>query len=168
MFRLWPSPAMRGSNCSLMVPPSLDALVNSVAFKTVPSRPSSRRIGNSVNSDGDGSLGYTPVVSLLLAACPHAVIGGVIGVIIEPLKGIALKFRPHAVSKSHKVCLPLLADRDASTTIVWVAFMPWIGAALLHVLPSFVQRVMDNSHTSSNTGVDGYCNTGNGGFGGVP
>ena len=93
------------------------------------------------------------VHSLLVPCGPPAITGGVVAVVVDPVKAVARRRSfPHMLEKHLEGLRPFSADLDAATSVVGVVLGVWILAgSLLHSAPG---RVLDGS-TNSGPRVSG-------------
>jgi hypothetical protein len=87
------------------------------------------------------SFAIPPVVPLFHHGCPSAVGRLIVAVDIYPINGkaicIAVSHCP--VIEGLKVIQPLIADLDASTTVILVFLVIGVVASLLHAIPNPMQ-----------------------------
>lgn len=85
-----------------------------------------------------------PVVGLLLAGGPAAILGAIGPVVINPVYGRSGRTRPHVGHELRKIA-PCIADGNASATVVGIGGISGIEAAPTHLGPNPVEGVASPS-----------------------
>ena len=99
-------------------------------------------IGNEDCITGDSGI------NRLLASCgPAAVVGAVVSVIINSVKGVSFGSFPHVLNK-HPEIKPSWPDGDAATPVVDVIVHLRILTPLVHKVPSVIEGVVTFAYTA--------------------
>lgn len=128
------SDPFRLSHCSFDGPAMLETTPNQT-------RTESRDFSQFASGSYDSFIGQSPcipsVVGLGFHAGPSAVFRSVVTVWVNAIKRESARLLAHVFKKSKKA-IPSLAHLDATTSVVMVAFLPWVGASRLHGSPRSV------------------------------
>lgn len=84
------------------------------------------------------SLNRSPIVVLLFSRSPTAVAWLVIAVIVDAVKGSTTRAWSHVLKKLSEIVLPLWADRNTSSTVVFVRRKRPVSATGSHGVPRVV------------------------------
>lgn len=95
-------------------------------------------VGDAIHCDVPG---IAPVSLLGLHASPAAVAGLVIAFVVDPVKGEAVRTRPHVLRKGGEAFAPTVTDLYPASAVVPALPVVRVIAATAHIAPNTVQRM---------------------------
>ena len=116
-------------------PAKFQALVNPAPINAERFRPFGKRLGLAERLN---EYAVALVSSLFRWRGPAAVIRAVVGIYVNAVNRVGASWRDSHISKEGLKFVPLLANLDSASTIVWVILAAGIVAALHHVRPGLV------------------------------
>lgn len=86
------------------------------------------------------------VPAVLAGRAPRAILKAVAIVVVDAIKGVALRARWHVLNKVPERVSPSLTDTNPAPTVIVEPNVPWVVATIDHHHPSSVKRMLSLWH----------------------